>query len=94
MPNTPRASTITTTPCANATGCHGSATYPPLLTGDEHTLYMTLAGQDMTKTNTATIGAAPSPMCPVIMFPLQYKIDVFAQAGSGPVAVQVYSKNK
>jgi hypothetical protein len=51
-------------------------------------LYMTLAGQDL------TIGAAPSPMCPVIMFPLQYKLDVFAQSGSGPVAVQLYSKNK
>ena len=57
-------------------------------------LYMTLAGQDLTHNNTPTIGAAPSPMCPVIMFPLQYKLDVFAQAGSGPVAVQLYSKNK
>ena len=57
-------------------------------------LYMTLAGQDMSKTNTATIGASPSPMCPVIMFPLQYKLDVFAQSGSGPVAVQLYSKTK
>ena len=33
-------------------------------------------------------------MCPVVMFPLQYKLDVFAQTGSGPVAVQLYSKNK
>jgi hypothetical protein len=57
-------------------------------------LYMTLAGQDMLKNNTAAIGAAPSPMCPVIMFPLQYKLDVFAKAGSGPVAVQLYSKSK
>jgi hypothetical protein len=57
-------------------------------------LYMTLAGQDLTHNSTPTIGAAPSPMCPVIMFPLQYKLDVFAQSGSGPVAVQVYSKNK
>ena len=57
-------------------------------------LYMTLAGQDLTHNNTPTIGAAPSPMCPVIMFPLQYKLDVFAQAGSGQVAVQLYSKNK
>jgi hypothetical protein len=57
-------------------------------------LYMTLAGQDMTHTNTAAIGAAPSPMCPVVMFPLQYKLDVFARSGSGPVVVQLYSKNK
>jgi hypothetical protein len=57
-------------------------------------LYMTLAGQDMTHTNTAAIGAAPSPMCPVVMFPLQYKLVVFARSGSGPVVVQLYSKNK
>jgi hypothetical protein len=57
-------------------------------------LYMTLAGQDLTHNNTPTIGAAPSPMCPVIMFPLQYKLDVFAQSGSGQVAVQLFSKNK
>jgi hypothetical protein len=57
-------------------------------------LYMTLAGQDLTHNSSPTIGAAPSPMCPVIMFPLQYKLDVFAQSGSGPVAVQLYSKNK
>lgn len=57
-------------------------------------LYMTLAGQDMTHNNTPGIGAAPSPMCPVIMFPLQYKLDVFARVGSGPVVVQLYSKNK
>ena len=48
--------------------------------------YATLAGQDMTHNNTPTIGGAPSPMCPVIMFPLQYKLDVFAQSGSGPVS--------
>jgi hypothetical protein len=57
-------------------------------------LYMTLAGQDLTHNSSPTIGAAPSPMCPVLMFPLQYKLDVFAQSGSGPVAVQLYSKNK
>ena len=57
-------------------------------------LYMTLAGQDLTHNNTPTIGAAPNPMCPVLMFPLQYKLDVFAQSGSGQVAVQLYSKAK
>jgi hypothetical protein len=57
-------------------------------------LYMTLSGQDLTHNNTPTIGAAPSPMCPVIAFPLQYKLDVVAQQGSGQVAVQLYSKAK
>jgi hypothetical protein len=57
-------------------------------------LYMTLAGQDLSHNNTPTIGAAPSPMCPVIAFPLQYKLDVYAKSGSGAVAVQLYSKNK
>jgi hypothetical protein len=56
--------------------------------------YLTLAGQDITHHNTPSIGAAPSPMCPVIPFPIQYKLDVFAKAGSGPVAVQLYSKTR
>jgi hypothetical protein len=58
------------------------------------TLVNTLAGQDLTHNNTPVIGASPNPMCPVLMFPLQYKLDIFAQSGSGPVAVQLYSKNK
>jgi hypothetical protein len=33
-------------------------------------------------------------MCPVINFPMQYKLDVFAKSGSGAVAVQLYSKAK
>jgi hypothetical protein len=57
-------------------------------------LYLTLAGQDMTHNNTPVIGGSPSPMCPVIAFPLQYKLDVLAKAGSGMVAVQLYSKSK
>jgi hypothetical protein len=57
-------------------------------------LYMTLAGQDLSHNNSPAIGAAPSAMCPVIAFPLQYKLDVFAKSGSGQVAVQLYSKNK
>jgi len=56
--------------------------------------YITLAGQDMTHNGTPSIGGAPSPMCPVIPFPIQYKLDVFARSGSGPVAVQLYSKNR
>jgi hypothetical protein len=55
---------------------------------------MTLAGQDLTHNNTPAIGASPSPMCPVIAFPMQYKLDVFARKGSGNVAVQLYSKTK
>ena len=55
-------------------------------------LYMTLAGQDLTHNNTPVIGS--TPMCPVIAFPLQYKLDVFANKGSGVVAVQLFSKNK
>jgi len=57
-------------------------------------LYVTLAGQDLTHNNMPAIGAAPSPMCPIIAFPLQYKLDVFARSGSGPVAVQLYSKTR
>jgi hypothetical protein len=57
-------------------------------------LYMTLAGQDLTHNNMPTIGGSPNAMCPVIAFPLQYKLDVFARSGSGQVAVQLYSKTK
>ncbi len=60
-------------------------------------LYITLAGQSMTHNSTPTIGAigsSPSAMCPVIAFPLQYKLDVFARLGSGQVAVQLYAKSK
>jgi hypothetical protein len=57
-------------------------------------LYMTLAGQDLTHNNTPVIGAHPGEMCPVIAFPLQYKLDVVANKGSGIVAVQLFSKNK
>ena len=57
-------------------------------------LYMTLAGQDLTHNNTPVIGSHPSEMCPVIAFPLQYKLDVMANKGSGIVAVQLFSKNK
>ena len=57
-------------------------------------LYMTLAGQDLTHNNMPSIGGSPNAMCPVIAFPLQYKLDVFARSGSGQVAVQLYSKSK
>jgi hypothetical protein len=57
-------------------------------------LYVTLAGQDLTHNNTPSIGGTPNPMCPVLAFPLQYKLDVFAKSGSGQVAVQLFSKTK
>jgi hypothetical protein len=57
-------------------------------------LYMTLAGQDLTHNNTPAIGGGSQPMCPVIAFPLQYKLDVYARQGSGTVAVALYSKSK
>ena len=57
-------------------------------------LYMTLAGQDLTHNNTPSIGGGSQPMCPVIAFPLQYKLDVYARQGSGAVAVALYSKSK
>ena len=57
-------------------------------------LYMTLAGQDLTHNATPSIGTASQPMCPVIAFPLQYKLDVYARQGAGTVAVALYSKAK
>jgi hypothetical protein len=56
--------------------------------------YTTLAGQDLTHNNSPAIGSSPNPMCPVIPLALQYKLDVLARAGSGPIAVQLYSKTK
>jgi hypothetical protein len=56
--------------------------------------FNTLAGQDLTHNNSPTIGASPNQMCPVIPVPMQYKLDVHAQAGSGEVAVALYSKSK
>jgi hypothetical protein len=55
--------------------------------------YATLAGQDLSHDNAPSIGATPGPMCPIIAW-LQYKLDVFAKNGGGPVAVQLYSKAK
>jgi hypothetical protein len=56
--------------------------------------YLTLAGQNLSRGSTPAIGASPAPMCPVIPFPLQYKLDVYAKGGSGQAAVQLYSKAK
>jgi hypothetical protein len=56
--------------------------------------YNFLAGQDVTDNNVPTIGSTPSPMCPIIPVPLQYKVDITARTGSGNVGVQVFSKTK
>ena len=56
--------------------------------------YNILSGEDTTDDNTPVIGKGPNAMCPVIPVPIPYKVDIFAQKGGGPVAVQLYSKTK
>jgi hypothetical protein len=56
--------------------------------------YNVLAGQDTTHDNSPVVGRAPSPMCPIVPVPINYKVDIVARKGSGPVAVQLYSKTK
>ncbi|HEY1694660.1 MAG TPA: hypothetical protein VGG39_20960 [Polyangiaceae bacterium] len=53
-----------------------------------------LSGQDLTDDNKPIIGGAPQPMCPVSAQPVTYKVDIYADTGSGDVAVQLYSKGK
>lgn len=50
-----------------------------------------LSGQDTTDDNAPVIGRAPSPMCPVAAQAVTYKLDIYADQGSGDVAVQLYS---
>lgn len=57
-------------------------------------LYNMLAGQDAFKDNTAVIGPNAQALCPIVPFPVQYKLDVNAVAGQGAVGVQVFAKNK
>jgi hypothetical protein len=57
-------------------------------------LYNILSGEDTTDDNTPIVAKAPNPMCPVVPVPLPYKVDIFAEKGAGPVAVQLYSKAK
>jgi hypothetical protein len=54
--------------------------------------YAMPVGQDLTWGRTAALGPSPSPMCPVLKSPARYRLDVYARKGSGPVAVQLYSK--
>jgi hypothetical protein len=51
-----------------------------------------LSGEDTTDDNKPTIGGAPSPVCPTSTVPITYKLDIFADSGSGDVAVQLFSK--
>ena len=56
--------------------------------------YNVQAGQDDSTDNTAVIGRGNNPTCPITPFPLQYKVDLHARNGAGPVGVQVFSKSK
>jgi hypothetical protein len=51
-----------------------------------------LSGQDLTDDNKPVIGGPPQPMCPVASNAITYKLDMFADSGSGDIAVQLYSK--
>lgn len=51
-----------------------------------------LSGQDLTDDNKPIIGGPPQPMCPVSLTAVTYKLDIFADAGGGEVAVQLFSK--
>jgi len=53
-----------------------------------------ISGQDLTDDNKPIIGGPPQPMCPVSSTPVTYKLDIFADAGGGDVAVQLFSKGK
>lgn len=56
--------------------------------------YTISAGSSTTNTNESVIGAKSSPVCPIVPMAVQYKVDIFAKTGQGPVAVQVYAKAK
>ena len=56
--------------------------------------YTTSAGASTVNTNESVIGAGKTMTCPILPIPIQYKIDIFAKTGNGPVAVQVFSKPK
>jgi hypothetical protein len=51
-----------------------------------------LSGEDLTDDNSPVIGRAPSPMCPVVPVDLAYKVDIYAEKGTGKFAVQMFSK--
>jgi hypothetical protein len=49
-------------------------------------------GQDGMNGPLAVIGSGQRALCP--LFPGQYKLDIYAAKGEGPVVVQVYSRNR
>jgi hypothetical protein len=57
-------------------------------------VYNILSGEDTTDDNMPVIAKAPNPMCPSVAVPLPYKIDIFAERGSGAIGVQLFSKAK
>jgi hypothetical protein len=57
-------------------------------------LYNILTGEDTTDDNTPVIAKAPNPICPVVAVSIPYKVDIFADRGSGAYGVQLYSKAK
>lgn len=57
-------------------------------------LYNILTGEDTTDDNMPVIAKAPSPICPAMAVPLPYKVDIFADRGSGAFGVQLYWKAK
>lgn len=57
-------------------------------------LYNILSGEDTTDDNTPVIAKAPNPMCPAVAVSIPYKIDIFAERGSGALGVQLFSKSK
>jgi hypothetical protein len=57
-------------------------------------LYNILSGEDTTDDNLPVVGKPPTPMCPAVGVNIPYKVDIYADKGGGPVAVQLYSKAK
>jgi hypothetical protein len=51
-----------------------------------------LSGQDLSDDNKPVVGGPPQPMCPIGNSAITYKLDIFADSGSGDVAVQLFSK--
>ncbi len=51
-----------------------------------------LSGEDTTDDNKPVIGGGPSPICPTATVPITYKLDIYADSGTGDVAVQLFSK--
>jgi hypothetical protein len=57
-------------------------------------LYNILSGEDTTDDNTPVVAKAPNPMCPSVAVTVPYKVDIFAERGSGAIGVQLFSKPK